>query len=150
MTVQVGVSVIIYNYIDDRPHILMGKRKGSHGAGTWAFPGGHVELFESAQDTAFRELEEETGLVPVDLVSAGSTRSQLKRGPYTEDVFEHEFKHYITLFFTCLLKQNAAEVVLKEPEKCEEWVWCNKLPSPLFLPVQNLPHDFDVFTGEMI
>ena len=37
MFVKVGVSVIIVN----SDSLLLGKRKGSHGNGTWAPPGGH-------------------------------------------------------------------------------------------------------------
>lgn len=32
------------------------------------------------------------------------------------------------------------EAKIMEPDKCEEWRWCdwNNLPSPLFIPIQNL------------
>jgi 8-oxo-dGTP diphosphatase len=38
----IGVAVIVMK--DDR--VLLGKRKNSHGADTWAFPGGHLEFNE--------------------------------------------------------------------------------------------------------
>jgi 8-oxo-dGTP diphosphatase len=38
--VKAGVGVIIIN---KENKVLVGKRKGSHGAGLWAFPGGHIE-----------------------------------------------------------------------------------------------------------
>lgn len=47
--------------------ILIGKRKGSHGVGRYALPGGHLEAGESWRDCCLRELEEETGIGERDL-----------------------------------------------------------------------------------
>jgi ADP-ribose pyrophosphatase YjhB (NUDIX family) len=44
-------------------HILLAKRKNEPDAGLWGFPGGHVDLGETALDAAARELFEETGVV---------------------------------------------------------------------------------------
>lgn len=38
-------------------------RKGSHGDGEWALPGGHLEMGESFEQCAVREVEEETGIM---------------------------------------------------------------------------------------
>ena len=57
---RVGVAVFVIN---EKGHILIGKRTGSHGAGTLALPGGHLELHESFYECAAREVYEETGLV---------------------------------------------------------------------------------------
>ena len=42
--VRVGVACIVRNPADNGHSILIGKRKGSHGQGKWAFPGGHLEV----------------------------------------------------------------------------------------------------------
>ena len=42
----VGLAGLILN--GDK--ILMGLRKGSHGSGAWAPPGGHLEMFEDFDD----------------------------------------------------------------------------------------------------
>lgn len=57
---RVGVAVFVLN---EKGHVLVGKRTGSHGAGTLALPGGHLELHESFQDCAAREVYQETGLM---------------------------------------------------------------------------------------
>ncbi|GAK64835.1 7,8-dihydro-8-oxoguanine triphosphatase NUDT15 [Moesziomyces antarcticus] len=57
---RVGVAVFVLN---EQGHVLVGKRTGSHGAGTIALPGGHLELHESFYECAARETYEETGLV---------------------------------------------------------------------------------------
>ena len=48
---KVGVGVMILK----DGEILLGKRKGSHGEGEYAFPGGHLEYMESFSDCAKRE-----------------------------------------------------------------------------------------------
>src|SRR5215469_4737907 len=45
---KVGVGVMILK--DGK--VLIGKRKGAHGAGEWAWPGGHLEYMESFEDCA--------------------------------------------------------------------------------------------------
>ena len=52
-------------------HVLLAQRQKAPDAGKWGFPGGHVELGETALDAAARELLEETGVVarPVKYLS---------------------------------------------------------------------------------
>src|SRR5688572_25404284 len=54
----VGIGVMIIR--DGK--VLLGKRKGSHGEGEYAWPGGHMEYMESFADCARREVLEETGM----------------------------------------------------------------------------------------
>lgn len=124
---KVGVGVIIMH----KGKILLGKRKSSHGSGSWSFPGGHLEFGEEPEDCAVRETLEETGV----------TLKNLRRCTYTNDIFEKEGKHYITLYIISELDSGMPEVM--EPDKCEEWRWFewNSLPEPLFIPIQNLIKD---------
>lgn len=119
----IGVGVIVVK--DGK--VLLGKRKGAHGVGDWAFAGGHLELKESVEACAKRELEEETGLKALSL----------RLGPWTENVMEND-KHYITLFV--FVDHFVGEPKLLEPHKCEGWEWFawDELPAPLFLPIQSL------------
>jgi len=120
----VGVAVIVIR--DGR--VLLGRRINSHGTGTWQFPGGHLEFGESIEACAERELFEETGLTII---------SQ-RMGPFTNDYFKSEGKHYVTLFV--IADKTSGEVRLKEPHKCERWEWFrwSRIPSPRFLPIVNL------------
>ncbi len=121
---QIGVGVIIIK----ENKILLGKRKKSHGAGSWQFPGGHLEFQESIEDCARREVFEETAL----------EIENIRFGPYTNDIFVQEQKHYVTLYVIADYK--AGQLTVCEPEKCEKWDWFdwNLMPEPLFLPIQNL------------
>jgi len=127
--IQVGVGVIIIR--DGR--VLLGERSGplAPGAGTWALPGGCLEVGESIEQCAKREVFEETGL---ELES-------IKKYRYTNDYFEAEGKHCVTLYVTAACPEGEAEV--REPEQCRQWKWfkLNNLPQPLFLPLDNLLKD---------
>ena len=121
---QVGVGVIVLR--GDK--VLLGKRRGSHGAGTWALPGGHLEFGESVEACALRETEEETGL---------KVRI-LRQGPYTNDMMLAEDKHYVTVFVVASYAEGMAQVM--EPRKCEGWDWFrwSELPDNLFAPLKTL------------
>lgn len=121
---QVGVGVLIVK--DSR--VLLGKRKGSHGAGTWSAPGGHLEFGESIEACAQREVLEETGLEIQDL----------RHGPFTNNIFEADNKHYVTAFVFARIAGGEAQVL--EPDKCEGWAWFDwaELPEPLFPPLATL------------
>jgi len=123
---KVGVGVCI---MKDRK-ILFGKRKNAHGEGCWCFPGGHLELNESWEECAIRETMEETGIKIKNLRFATATN----------DIFEKEGKHYITIFIVA--DYDSGKVKVLEPDKCEKWDWFEwneeTLPRPLFVPQQNL------------
>ncbi len=122
--VRVGVGVFIFR----QGKFLMGKRKDAHGEGTWSVPGGHLEFGESFEDTARREVREETGLVIEDV----------RFGAVTNDYFRDEGKHYVTVWMLAsYMDGTPAEL---EPHKFFDlrWVDFDSLPSPLFLPWRQL------------
>ena len=121
---KVGVGVFV---IKDNK-VLLGKRKNAHGEGTWCLPGGHLEFNEELEACARREVLEETGV----------TIKNIRFATITNDIFKKEGKHYITVFMRS--EFDSGTVRLMEPDRCEKWEWFDwdKLPSPLFIPLQNL------------
>lgn len=107
--------------------VLLGRRRGAHGAGDWSFPGGKVEAGEPAAQAVARELEEETGL---------SART-IEPITWTDDVFVADGLHYVTLHH---LVEAVGDPVVREPDKVREWTWhrWDDLPGPLFGPVAAL------------
>ncbi len=103
---------------------LMGRRRGSHGDGNWSIPGGHLEFGESFEQTAKREMMEETGL----------TIKNICFGAITNDYFENEDKHYVTIWM--ISDWDTGTEYITEPDKFVEinWYSFDNLPSPLFLP----------------
>ena len=84
-----------------------------------------------------REIEEEIGVKVKNIHFSGAV---------TNDFFEKEEKHYITLFMVC--DYDSGEVKVLEPHKSECWKWFSwdSFPDPLFVPIQNLRKtDFNPF-----
>lgn len=121
---RVGVGVIVLR--DGK--VLLGKRKGSHGEGFYAFPGGSLELFESPFDCARRESLEEAGIY----------LQNLSHGPWTDDQFPEAGKHFGNLIVVA--EWASGEPRVCEPDKCEGWGWYDwhQMPKPLFHPINDL------------
>lgn len=123
--VKAGVGVIV---IKDRK-VLVGIRKGSHGKGRLAFPGGHIDPTDkSLKACGEREVLEETGI----------TCNVFNPDHYRQDLFttfdilsEDGSKLYVTTYLVAdylvggtMQKQGDKEIILpNEPEKCEGWRW---------------------------
>lgn len=123
---NVGVGIAVFVMKDGK--FLMMQRQGSHGAGTWAPPGGRLEFGESFEDTARREVREETGL----------EIKNIKFGAVTNDHFKDEGKHFVTIWVLSDWVSGIEEI--REPEKCAELRWCTfeDLPETLFFPWEQL------------
>lgn len=130
-----GVVVLLFNPDGD---ILIGKRKGSHGAGTWSLPGGKIEFLETAMETISRELEEETGI--------RLSKSRFTAREWLDSIwldYTQGQQHWITLFTEAELTE-AQAVTLREPDKCEEWRWVD---PAILLRSQDYPlfHPFEKY-----
>jgi 8-oxo-dGTP diphosphatase len=116
---SVGVGAMVVR--EDK--VMLARRKGSHGAGSYAWCGGGLEFGESLEDAAVREVQQESGLVvrKVELMCVSNIR-------------EYE-RHYIDFEF---LVEASGDPELKEPDSSEPWHWyaLDDVPRPLFRPVE--------------
>ncbi|CAG9467103.1 unnamed protein product [Pedinophyceae sp. YPF-701] len=107
--VRVGVGVFVVR--DGK--ILTGLRAGKvPGAGQWALPGGHLEMYESFEECAAREAKEETGLD----VSECSVVA-------IENVISEKDRYHYVVAFVRAEAADGQEAVNREPHKCEGWHW---------------------------
>jgi len=121
-------KVWVWVIIIDNDKVLLWRRKNAHWEWTWQFAWGHLEFKEWFIECTKREALEETNL-EIENISFVTT---------TNDFFEKENKHYITIFMKGYVSW--WELKNMEPNKCEFWKWFkwNELPDPLMLPIINL------------
>jgi 8-oxo-dGTP diphosphatase len=108
--------------------ILLIRRKNVHGDGTWSTPGGHLDPGEAPADCAVREVREETGIDIQGVRFVG----------VTNDVFEAENRHYITLWFEAQYLSGTASVVAEHEISEVQWCLSTSLPANLFLSLRHL------------
>jgi 8-oxo-dGTP diphosphatase len=106
--------------------VLIGKRKGSHGDGQWAWPGGHMQYMESFADCAKREVSEETGIA----IDNGRFLRLMNLRQYAP-------RHYVDI--ALVADRQSGEPRVMEPERVEAWEWrdMDNLPQPLFAPLPS-------------
>jgi 8-oxo-dGTP diphosphatase len=114
---RVGLGVVVFR--DGK--FLLGKRKGSHGAGEYSPPGGGLEHGESLEECAKREVMEEAGIEITNIRFLC--------------VFNQRFyppNHFVNIGLVADWKSGEPKVM--EPEKCDGWDWftLDDLPSPMF------------------
>lgn len=128
---KVGVGVMVWK--DGK--VLMGKRKGAHGEGEWAWPGGHFEYMEAFEECARREVMEETGM-----------EIQNIRFLRLCNLKQYAPKHYVDIGL--IADWASGEPRIMEPDKIEGWEWFDpiNLPSPVF---HTIPSYFEALrTGQ--
>jgi len=113
---RVGVGAMIIR----AGKVLLGRRKGAHGAGTYAWCGGHLEFGETLEACASREVREETGLEVVSLKLL-----------CVSNIIAYGH-HYIDFEFLTEVASGEPQII--EPDRIEGWAWygLDELPSPLF------------------
>ena len=105
---MVGVSLLIVS----GDSILVSRRKGSHGAGEWGTPGGHLENGETFEQCAYRELSEECG---------AHVRITTPRFLCVTNLRDYLPKHYADIGMVAHWENGEPETM--EPGKAGPWQW---------------------------
>lgn len=105
---KVGVGILILK----GNKTVLGKRRGSHGAGEYAGAGGHMEGLESFEEAILREISEEFG---------PQFKIKNLRFNCVTNLRKYAPKHYIDIGMIAEWKSGEPKVM--EPDKTEKWEW---------------------------
>ena len=100
------------------PKVLLIQRGGEPFKGAWAFPGGFMNMDETTEQCAIRELEEETGMIINELHQVGAY-SKVDRDPRGRT---------ITVAYLAIIDKPISVIGQDDAAKAEWW------------SVSNLPH----------
>lgn len=118
----ISAGGIARKVVDDIVYIVLTKEPDRT---NWVLPKGHQEDGETLEQTAIREVEEETGLDNIKIVKKLGVK---QRHSYAKD--EYKTIHYF--LFDCL-----KETTL--PKECIDF---DKILEPRWFPIDNLPELF--------
>lgn len=122
---------IVFNFEGDVISVLLIKRKNEPYKDCWAFPGGFINIDESAENAAVRELKEETGLdvVKIEQLKAYSNPERDPR------------ERVITIAF--IAESKIKEVEGSDDAKEAKWFDISNLPPLAFDHEQILKDAID-------
>ena len=103
---------------EKEPKVLLIQRGGEPFKGCWAFPGGFMNMDETTEQCAIRELEEETGLKASEVYQIGAY-SKVDRDPRGRT---------ITVAYLAII-ETPVEVSCQDDAANAQW-----------FPLSNLPH----------
>lgn len=111
------VDIVLLHRVANGIDVLLIKRTGDTFAGHWAFPGGFVDVDESLEDAAARELAEETGLrgIPLEQIGAFGDPGRDPRG------------HTVSVVFAGVMKDRA---LVTGADDASEAAWHSALEPP--------------------
>lgn len=106
---------------ETEPKVLLIQRGSDPFKGCWAFPGGFMNMDETTEQCAIRELEEETGLHISEVIQIGAY-SKVDRDPRGRT---------ITVAYLTVI-DHPSEVKGMDDAAKAEWFHVNELPSLAF------------------
>lgn len=125
---KVGVGIIVLKEIAGKKYVMLHQRKRMFGKNYWGSGGGHLELGESLQEAALRELREEAG---------ENLKVKNVRFLGVVNFTQLPPKHYVDISFAAELVQG--EPGNNSPQETTDWQWfpLDDLPRPLFPPIEK-------------
>ncbi|WP_088043062.1 NUDIX hydrolase [Bacillus sp. EAC] len=128
--IMAGANVIL---LDSKKRMLLQLRKDNN---CWGLPGGSLEMGETLEEVAKRELREETGLVANTLVlfNIFSGEEYYYKYPHGDEVY-NVIATYVCTDYSGVMEKDESEV------KALKFFELNKLPieiSPPEIPIINL------------
>ena len=129
---SVTVDVAIFSLQESELHVLLVQRRKWPFEGRWAIPGGFINIDESLEQAARRELEEETGVHDVYLEQL-YTFGHPKRDPRTR---------VISVAYFALIRSDSQTLRVSEESTDVRWFPVRRLPGPL-----AFDHDYILATA---
>ncbi|PDW01390.1 NUDIX hydrolase [Candidatus Viridilinea mediisalina] len=118
---SVTVDVVIFTLINQELHVLLVQRRHWPFEGCWAIPGGFINMDESLEDAARRELAEETGVRDVYLEQL-YTFGAVARDPRTR---------VISVAYIALVRADLQQIRASAESTAVRWFPVRTLPEPL-------------------
>src|SRR5918911_121732 len=118
---SVTVDVVIFTLQERELHVLLVKRKHWPFEGRWALPGGFVQMDESLEQAARRELEEETGVRDIYMEQL-YTFGDPQRDPRTR---------VISVAYIALVRADLQTLRVSDESTDVRWFPVRALPGPL-------------------
>ena len=117
----VTADCIVFACQNEKTQVLLIKRGSEPCKDMWALPGGFMNIDESAEETAIRELKEETGIDVKEVTQVGAY-SKVERDPR---------ERVITIAFYTVI-DNPVKAVGQDDAKQAEWFTLDNLPTLAF------------------
>ncbi|NJM07976.1 NUDIX hydrolase [Candidatus Gracilibacteria bacterium] len=118
---SVTVDVVIFTLLNQELHVLLVQRRRWPYDGYWAIPGGFINMDESLESAALRELEEETGVRDVYLEQL-YTFGGVGRDPRTR---------VISVAYIALVRSDAQPIRVSDESTDVRWFAVRELPTEL-------------------
>lgn len=119
---SVTTDCVIFGFDGNEVKVLLIERANEPFGGYWAFPGGFLDMDESAEDCAKRELKEETGLDNV-FIEQLYTFTNPNRDPRGR---------VVTIVYYALIKQGDYVVTAGDDAAQAQWFSLNEIPPLAF------------------
>lgn len=118
----ISVDSVIFGYTEGKLQVALIKRKNDPFSGMWAIPGGFMEGNETVEETALRELKEETGIenVYLEQFHVFNKPGRDPRGPT------------ITIALFALIRSDECRLIASEDAAKAQWWPAYDIPSLAF------------------